>query len=325
MKAVVWQGEDLVTVEDVANPASRHSFAIIDIAFAGICGTDLHICANHHPRAKPGLILGHEMVGWIAERGKVLPKGTAVFINPLISCGSCPPCIKGLIHVCEELGLYGIDQPGGLAEQVSVPESALIEIPNSLDMKTAALIEPLAVNIRALHRSGMKAGDRVHILGAGPIGLLMAMVAKYFGAGAITMSEPNVARVQRAANLGFEIYSGKPDRRADVLFDCTGHPLVSETITQWTATGGKIMVVGVYPGVVGFDLRDINFREIDVFSTRVYTIADIKESISVLTEGAIAGVTAIISSVVPLTAGPEAIAQLKTGHEMKVLVQGREG
>ncbi len=85
------------------------------------------------------------------------------------------------------------------------------------------------------------------------------------------------------------------------------------------------MVVGVYPGVVGFDLRDINFREIDVFSTRVYTIADIKESISVLTEGAIAGVTAIISSVVPLTAGPEAIAQLKTGHEMKVLVQGREG
>jgi len=323
MQAVVWHGGDRVTVEKVTRPGVMPGRALIDVAFGGICGTDLHICSGQHPRAKPGLILGHEIVGWLNHDIDSMAKGTPVFINPLIFCAQCIPCKKGLTHVCDKLGLYGIDQPGGLAEQVSVPLECLVPLSKTLDMKKAGLIEPLAVTIRAVKRSGMKKGDVVHIIGAGPIGLLVALSAEHFGAGQITISEPNTQRAETAKSFGFEIFNGEPDRRAEVLFDCTGHPSVSETTTKWVATGGTLMVVGVYPGVVRINLQEVLFRELNIQSTRVYVDSDIKKSIEIITADGIPGIEKIVTAVVPLSQGPEAVTKLKSGQELKVLVQGK--
>ena len=322
MQALVWHGGDRVTVDSVARPGKTPGRAIVDVSYAGICGTDLHICSGQHPRAQAGLIMGHEVVGVLAHDAGDLKAGTKVFINPLISCGQCVPCKKGLTHVCDKLGLYGIDQPGGLAEQVSVPVECLIALPADLDMIKAGLIEPLAVTIRSVRRSGMKPGDRVHILGAGPIGLLIALTAKYYKAGEITISEPNPSRAQTARDFGFNIYEGDPDRRADVLFDCTGHPSVSESTTKWVATGGTLMVVGVYPGVVGINLQEVLFRELNIRSVRVYDDSDIAESVSIISSDGIPGIEKLVTAVMPLSEGPEAIIKLKSGQELKVLVQG---
>lgn len=323
MQALVWQGGDRVTVDSVARPGQTPGRAVVDVEYAGICGTDLHICSGQHPRAKAGLVMGHEVVGTLAHDAGDLKAGSKVFINPLISCGACIPCKKGLSHVCDKLGLFGIDQPGGLAEQVSVPIETLIALPSDLDMVKAGLIEPLAVTIRSVRRSGMSAGQTIHILGAGPIGLLIALTAKYYGAGTITISEPNPLRAQTARDFGFDVFDGEPDRRADVLFDCTGHPSVSETTTKWVATGGTLMVVGVYPGVVGINLQEVLFRELNIRSVRVYDDSDIAESVSIISNDGIPGIEKLVTAIMPLSDGPAAIIALKSGQELKVLVKGK--
>jgi 2-desacetyl-2-hydroxyethyl bacteriochlorophyllide A dehydrogenase len=322
MQAVSWQGEDRVTVETVARPGSIPGRAIVDVAYVGICGTDLHICANEHPRAQPGIVIGHEIVGRLAEPVGDLPVGQPVFINPLLVCGACDACARGISHVCESLGLVGIDLPGGAAEQVSVDVESLVPLPSDLPLVEAALIEPLAVAVRAVRRSGMSIGDRVHVIGAGPIGLLTAIAARHAGAGTLTFSEPSQQRADVARSFGFAVNNVDPDRRADVVFDCTGHPTVAAVATRWVRTGGMLMVVGVYPGVVGVNLQEVLFRELDIRSVRVYTHLDIEIAARIISSRAVADLPNIVTSVLPLASGPEAIALLRGGHELKVLLKG---
>src|SRR5918997_1292747 len=142
MAAFVWRGDD-VAVQDVPRPRPDDGWALVDVAYAGICGTDLHICAGEHPRAEAPLVLGHEFVGRLAEDAAGLRAGQPVAVEPLLNCGRCTPCRTGRTHICERLRLIGIDVPGGVAEQVLVPESRLIALPDGVELHTAAFVEPL--------------------------------------------------------------------------------------------------------------------------------------------------------------------------------------
>ncbi len=322
MQAVVWAGDARVEVRDVPVPETPAHWSLVDIAYAGLCGTDLHICDNQHPRAKPGLVIGHELVGRMHSPLGELPAGAPVFINPLLWCGTCPACRRGRNQTCDHLRLIGIDIDGGAAEAVAVPDDNLLALPAGVDLRRAALVEPMSVAVRAVRRSGLRLGDRVHVLGAGPMGLFVASCARLSGACDVTVAEVSPQRARAAQAMGFALVDHEsPQPIADVLFDCTGHPAVSPTVTKWVVAGGLVTIVAAYPGIVPLNLQDVMFREVSVVGTRVYSPDDIKTAVAVVDkEGA--SLDPVVTAVVPLSEGPWAIEALHAGSELKVLLEG---
>ena len=323
----MWQGGELVQTVSVAAPEPPPGWALVEVAYAGICGSDLHICAGEHPRAKPGLVIGHEIVGRVAQDPGHLAAGAPVFVNPLLTCGSCRSCRHGQPNTCEHLGFVGIDANGGAAELVAAPSGQLLPLPASVGLRQAGLIEPLAVAVHAVGKGDVRFGHRVHVLGAGPIGLLVATCARIFGA-AVTISEPSSGRAGTAAELGFELVASPArdsridkDRRVDVVFDCTGHPAAAPEVLRWATTGGTAVIVGAYPGVVGVDLQDLMFREVTMIGVRAYTPDDVRTAVSLIDQGLV-DPSRFISDVLPLSEGPSAIGLLRAGQAIKVLLAG---
>ncbi|HTW06499.1 MAG TPA: alcohol dehydrogenase catalytic domain-containing protein [Acidimicrobiales bacterium] len=321
MQALVWQGGSLVETVDVATPCPPAGWALVQPAFVGICGTDLHICAGEHPRAKPSLVLGHEFVGWVVEGGGDAPPGAAVFVNPLLPCGDCSACAAGRPNTCERLGFLGIDRAGGAAELAAVPADSMTPLPAGLALERAALVEPVAVAAHAVRRGAVVPGDAVHVLGAGPVGLLVAWLARLRGAAQVSVSDPAPERAGHAHRLGFDVVAAATtEPKARVVFDCTGHASVAPTVTRCAAAGGVVVTVGAYPGVVGVDLQDLMFREITIVGSRAYTTEDISDAIGLLASGSAAPAT-VITDVIPLDNGAEAIRRLRRGSGLKVLLQ----
>jgi (R,R)-butanediol dehydrogenase/meso-butanediol dehydrogenase/diacetyl reductase len=327
MNALVWQG-DGVTVTDVSRPRGGPGRALIDVGFAGICGTDLHICEGVHPRAKPPLVLGHEFAGRLAEPVDGLAKGTLVTVEPLLWCGSCVACRRGARHVCDRLRMIGIDEPGGLAEQVSLPSDLLVPLPSGMDLRLAAFVEPLAVAVHAVRRSRLQLGEVVTVVGAGPIGLAVALCARLAGAGEVLVMEPASVRREQARSLGFTVvdpaelvaHRTAGEVTCQVLFDTAGAPPVAAAFTGWVDVGARIVLVGVYGTPAPVDLQSLTFREIEVIGTRVYQRADLQVAVRMIAEGRL-DPEPLLTRTLPLSRAAESIDLLRTGQEIKVLVE----
>lgn len=332
MAAFVWRGGEEIAIEDVSRPEPPDGWALVDVAYGGICGTDLHICAGEHPRAQAPLVIGHEFVGTLSDGTDGFEVGQPVTVEPLLTCGECTPCRTGRSHVCENLRLIGIDVPGGLAEQVAVPVERLIPLPKNMDLRKAAFVEPLAVAVHAMRRSRLRLGDSVMVAGAGPIGLAVAGCARISGAGTVFVSEPSESRRRLAEELGFvTLDSGAPgeDLRertggdgAEVVFDTAAHPTVAANITAWTATGGRIVFVGTYGVPAEVNLQEVVFRELETVGCRVYTRKDMESAVALLADGRF-DPEPLITTTVDLSEAPEAMQSLRSGNELKVLVEGR--
>lgn len=321
LPALVWQGGRQVAVQDVPVPAAREGWVRVHPAYAGLCGTDLHICAGEHSRARPGLVIGHEFVGTLAEDADGIAADTPVFVNPMVHCGQCDACGRGLINVCERLTSVGIDYPGAACPQVVVPAYGLFALPASLDLQAAALIEPLSVGVRAVRRSGVRLGDRVHVVGAGPIGCILGVLARSAGA-TVTVSEPSEIRRRLAGNLGLRTVDAQdPRAEADVVFDATGIPAVAPTIARWVRPGGRVTLVGAYPpGPQAVELLQFMFAELTLVGTRIYTRPDILAAIDLVVTGAI-DPAGFVTRVVPLSEAAGAIEELRAATAMKLLLR----
>jgi 2-desacetyl-2-hydroxyethyl bacteriochlorophyllide A dehydrogenase len=319
---------------DVPRPQARDGWVVVDVARCGVCGTDLHICSGHHPRAVPGLVLGHELSGTLVADAAGLSAGTPVVVNPLLSCGHCTTCLAGRPHTCANLRLLGIDAPGGAAEQVAVPEGSLVPLPADADLDAAAFAEPLAVAVRAVRRSRLAIGEDVVVVGAGPVGLAVALSARQAGAGSVLVVETAPARQQVAAGLGLEVAAPSddptdipsndraPDAVAPVVFDCASHPAVAARLAALAAPGGRVVLVGVYPGLTPIDLQAVTFKELEVIGTRVYSRDDLRTAARMITSGAF-DPRPLLTRVVPVDEAPQAIEDLASGRDVKVLVKGR--
>jgi 2-desacetyl-2-hydroxyethyl bacteriochlorophyllide A dehydrogenase len=320
--ALVWLGGRTAAVVPVPVPEPRPGWVPVDVAYAGICGTDLHIVAGEHVRARPGTVLGHELVGRLAAPVGDLPAGQPVFVNPMVHCSACEACLAGRINACHRLTSVGIDYPGAAAGRTVVPEYGLYPLPDGTDLVTAALIEPVAVAVRAVRRSGLRVGQRAHVVGGGPVGLLVALVATAAGA-AVTLSEPSDERRRRVTDLGVAVVA-EPDALdgpADVVFDATGHPAVAPTLLRWLRVGGTAVVVGAYaPGVHGMDLLQLMFAELTVVGTRIYLRSDIEAAIDLVTAGRL-DVRPVVSRIHPLHDAVAAVDGLRRGEGMKVLIE----
>jgi 2-desacetyl-2-hydroxyethyl bacteriochlorophyllide A dehydrogenase len=331
MRALRWDGPGQVHAVDVPRPQARDGWVVVDVARTGLCGTDLHIVSGHHPRAVPGLVLGHELSGTLAADattdGADLPAGTKVVVNPLLSCGHCATCLAGRPHTCANLKLLGIDAPGGAAEQVSVPEGSLVPLPPDADLDAAAFAEPLAVAVRAVRRSRLALGEDVVVVGAGPVGLAVALSARRAGAASVLVVEPAPARREVAAGLGLEVAAGGADDpslagRAPVVFDCASHPAVAARLGALATPGGRVVLVGIYPGLTPLDLQAVSFKELEVIGTRVYSRDDLHTAARMITSGAF-DPRPLLTRVVGIDDAPQAIDDLSSGRDVKVLVKGR--
>ena len=146
----------------------------------------------------------HEFSGVVAQDCERFPAGTRVTVYPLISCGTCEPCTTGNKHVCNTLGLYGIDTAGGMAEYVAIPQDQLIALPEKVSFKVGAFIDPIAVTVHTLREKGFVQGDNAIVFGCGTIGLCLALTLKQFGVGDMLLVETDAARLALARELGFE-------------------------------------------------------------------------------------------------------------------------
>ncbi|MGI6367344.1 MAG: zinc-dependent alcohol dehydrogenase [Anaerolineae bacterium] len=287
MQASVWHGPHQVRLESVPRPAAGPGQVLIQVAYAGICGTDQMIYQGLHPRARAPLIMSHEFVGTVVTSDDPqFQAGQPVAINPLLSCGACSACRRGLAFICEHLGLVGIDTDGGLAQFCSVPQHTVRPLPPGLPLVEAALIEPLAVAVHAVHASDLRVGDLTAVLGAGPVGILTAQMARLAGARRVLVSEVSPKRLEIAQALGLETVDATKDDPIRAIMEMTageGVPVVFETAgvqttldqaTRAARVQGQILQVGMPKRVPQIDITGLQFREISRKPIRVYREAD---------------------------------------------------
>jgi (R,R)-butanediol dehydrogenase / meso-butanediol dehydrogenase / diacetyl reductase len=230
-------------------------------AFVGICGTDLHILAGHmDARVTVPAIIGHEVSATVTRVGEGVEgraPGDAVTVVPLRPDGTCPACRAGHGHVCEHLDFIGIDSAGGLQARWVVPAATLVALPAGLDLRTAALVEPAAVAVHDVRRARLAEGETAVVVGAGPVGVLMALVARVEGARVVVV-EPEPFRRAAAAELGFAALDPTVDdvaalvrertdgAGADVAFEVSGTQPGLDTAVAALKVRGRLCQVGIH-------------------------------------------------------------------------------
>lgn len=342
MKAAVFKevGKPL-QVETVDDPAPEVGELVMKVGFCGICGTDLHATREGLTTACCGQILGHEYVGEIVEVGKEAEGnwqvGDRVCAMPFIGCGKCLPCAAGRFFQCENKKVSGVDDPGGFAEYVTTGSRETLLLPDGLELQTAALIEPLAVGIHAVRVADVRAGSRVLVIGAGPIGLTTALWCRFFGARDVVISEVATSRAELGRKMGatavihpdldkgaeglLEQYIDVAGGPPDIVFECVGAPGLLQQCIELAPFGAKIVPVGVceQPDSIMPFLALV--KEVQIQFAIAYTKDDFETCVAMLAEGRI-DVAPMITDIVSLDDLPTAFEALRTPQEQcKVLTR----
>jgi 2-desacetyl-2-hydroxyethyl bacteriochlorophyllide A dehydrogenase len=335
--AVYYQGSGRFTIGrgEVRPPAGGE--VRLDVAYCGLCGTDLHIGRGAmDTRVKAPQVIGHEMAGTIAEIGtgvEGLAAGDKVVVRPLDSRGETA-ADKGISHICRDLKFLGIDTPGAFQSSWTVPAFTIHRLPPDTDLKLAALTEPLAVACHDVRRARVAAGETVAVIGGGPIGVMISLVARARGARVI-VSETNASRRVFVQGLGLEaVDPGESDLArivddvtggagADVVFEVSGSAAGAMTMTRLAGLRSRIVVVAIFSTPPPVNLFDVFAKELEVLGTRVYEPEDYQKAIDLLVGGRLP-LADLITSVEPLQRMPAALEQLEHNPSaMKILVDCR--
>lgn len=286
MKAIVYLAPNCLQVKDVPLPTVPDGWVLVKVSYAGICGTDLNIYAGTHPRAKAPLVLGHEFSGVIAKDAPGFKKGTRVTAHPLLSCGECSACQSGNSHVCNQLGLLGIDTNGAMAEYLAVPHDNIILLPDDVSDELGAFIEPVAVAVHTLRESHFRFGDNAIIFGCGTIGMVHALTLRLAGASTIVMVETDIKRAQLAREMGFVVANPQKEDLPSLIssltngdgfewvLDCAGVQPVATALLDAVKVKGKIVVVAAYKEPPALPLIKGMFKEAEIRFVRVYRKED---------------------------------------------------
>lgn len=303
MRAAYYTGDKSFTIREDQPKEPQAGEARIKIAYCGICGTDLHVFHGAmDARVTTNRVVGHEcsaVVDAIGPGVEGLEVGDPVVVRPLSHCGECPACKKGYIHVCQNLKFLGLDTEGAMQEMWTLPAHTLHKLPADMRLDYAALIEPTAVACHDVARAQIKEGEDVLVIGGGPIGLLVAMVAKQAG-GNVVVSEVSDYRLEMAEKLGFktlnalkvnvgeEIWKMTGNKGAEVVFEVSATQPGVDTMTEAASVRGRIVMVGIIGGrKPEVDLFKFFWRELQLLGARVYEAADYEKAIELVVSGAI--------------------------------------
>ena len=331
-RAAVLHGAGDLRTTDLDVPTLGPTDVLLQVAAVGVCGSDMHYYAhgrNGTNVLRQPTVLGHEAAGTVIAAGAAadVAVGTAVAVEPAVGCGTCHTCREGNYNVCPTGTCFGSPPTHGVMTQyLRVPARAVHPLPDSIDPVSGSMIEPLAVAVWAVQRAQVGLGHRVLVTGAGPIGLLVAQVAKAAGAAEVVVTDINDDRLAVAAELGATRTSNTataplPETPVyDRVLDCTGVPGVVWAAIRTVRPHGRVTVVGqAAPTVDGLPLGYLQRYEIDLVTAFRYAHA-FPAAIALAATGII-DINRIITGRFPLDQAAQAVqAPVTDPRHLKVLV-----
>ncbi|MEE2768942.1 MAG: zinc-binding dehydrogenase [Actinomycetota bacterium] len=339
MRAALITGVGQLELREFPDPEPSPNGAVVDIAFCGVCGTDLHAFQSGAPY-NPA-ICGHEWTGTVTSIGREVSRfseGDRVVVGVPPACGSCDPCQAGQASYCSTSFLVALGRDplapphGGFAPRIAVGTNRLLPANAALDDETLAQVEPAAVAFHAVRRSGIRLGDTAVIQGAGPIGLLTLQLVRASGAGEIIVVEPNERRQNLARELGAnvtvtpaEAEAVTQDRTtglgADVVYECVGRPETVQDAVDLVRRGGSVCLIGLSDGDAPITPRTWLIKEVSVTSAIAYVHEDFEMAMGMMADGRVR-VGPLHTSTVGLDGLADALSDLGSGssEHIKVLV-----
>lgn len=338
MRALVYEAAWRMPLRQVPDLTPGPGEVIVKVAAVGICGSDVHGFTGSTGRRNPGIVMGHEFSGTVAALGEGVTGhaiGERVVVQPLMTCGTCVNCRAGLPNIClHRRGLGMVDVDGAYAEAVRVPQELLYPLPEELTWEQGALVEPLAVSMRAANQTPITLGDTVVVIGAGPIGLLTMMAAKLKGAGTVIMTDLSEHRLEVARRLGADLtINPKQQDALAIVREVTGGPGahatieavgISATVGQSLAlvrTGGHITWIGNSAPKVDVLMQEVVTRELTIRGTYGFA-EEFPRAIATLRSGRL-DVMPLVERIATLEEAPEIIHDLAEGSldEVKVILK----
>ncbi|MCK2021681.1 2,3-butanediol dehydrogenase [Microbacterium sp. kSW2-24] len=347
MKAAVFHAQEDLRIEEVADPSPGRGQVKLRNAFAGICGSDLHVYYTpeaagldfEHPHPLTGStlpqILGHEFSGTVVELGEGvdgISVGDRVAVWPIYYCGDCAACRHGMYNACQKIGFHGLSSDGGgMAEFTTVDASKLHVLPENVDLRLGALVEPMAVAWHAVSRSGVESGGTALIAGAGPIGIGVWFALKARGIEKVLVSEPSSDRRAIIAALGATVVDPVTEDLGaavtaltdgdgvDVAFDAAGAgPAITSSLAS-LVPGGRVVVVAIHERTMDFLPTQLVMAETEIAGALAYLPEDFDAVIAAMAAG-VYDTTGWVKDV-PLDGVVDAIHALRGGAGAKILVQ----
>lgn len=299
MKALFYEGNHSFTIKTIEKQLLQKGEVRLKMAYVGVCGTDVHIYhGKMDARVKPPQIIGHEVSGVIEEVGEGVTDweiGENVTVRPL-NPGAEMPADNGYRHIGQNLKFIGIDSAGGMQQYWNVPSFTLHKLPENLSLQLGAMIEPLAVACHDVRLGEVTEGENAIVIGGGPIGLLVALVARQKGAN-VLISEVNKNRIDFIQSLGFQtvnpieqdlvktVEEFTNGAMADVVFEVSGVQAGVTAMTQLPKVRGRIVMVAIHSEPKAVDLFRFFWREIKLIGARVYEPEDFDEAITLAASG----------------------------------------
>lgn len=330
-----------IEFREIPIPEIKDDEVLIKITHIGICGSDIHVFHGEHPFTSYPVTQGHEVSGEIVSVGKdvaAFKPGQKVTVQPQVTCGKCHPCRHGKYNLCEELKVMGF-QTTGMASQFFVTDAArVIALPEKVSLVEGAMIEPLAVAVHAIRRAGDISGMKIVVLGAGPIGNLVAQTAKGLGAAEVMITDISDFRLKKAAecgidhcvntkaeNLGEAIAKTYGPDKADVIYDCAGNNVTIGQAIQYARKGSMIILVAVFASMASIDLAVANDHELDINSSMMYRREDYVTAIELVQSGKVK-LRPLVSKSFPFKQFSDAYQYIEENREstMKVIVNIQE-
>ena len=348
MKAVVFHGQQDLRTEEVEEPSPLAGQVKLQPAYVGICGTDLHIyydpdtCGSDFSRphpltgGQPPQILGHEFSATVVELGDGVDEvqvGDRVTVFPVYYCGTCGPCLRGLVNQCTSVGFHGVQSVGGaLATYTIVRADQCMKLPDSVNLRVGALVEPMAVCWRAVKRSGVAAGGTALVLGAGPIGIGVLLTLHEFGVRHILVSEPSDERRAAISALGatnvvnpltadLAAWVGERTGGAgvDVIFDAAGVGPALTGSMSLLAPGGAAVIIAVHSHPVQVSPIEMLLGETSLIGTCAYVREDFASVLEAMDRGAYSTTEGWVKDV-PFDRVEATFISLHGGNGVKALV-----
>lgn len=333
MPAAVYVGDGRLAVEEVPVPEPGPGELLVEVSACGICGSDLHLVLEQY--ARPGAVLGHEWSGRVvAGEPSGGDPGERVVFEPTPGCGQCRPCRRGRPSVCVHRPVSDMrDMRGAFAQFVTVPSANLLHLPDSLDLRAAALAEPTAIALHAIELADITEDDRVLVTGAGPVGLIIIATLRALGVTDIAVSEPVALRRDRARAVG-AVSVFAPDEFADpdigqtvdqpyaAVFECSGRAAAAERALGQLDFAGTLVFVGTGAKPTRVNHNRMIVLELEAIGTFNYSADGFGPAVDLLDTGKLPLDLLLEEDDVPLSGVMAAMDKLSRGElAAKVLVR----
>lgn len=344
MKAVVYHGPQNIRVEDVPLPSCDAGRLLVKVDACAVCGTDLKTLNNGNPRITPPMTIGHEFTGLVEKLGDNVAGdfalGDRIVMATSVSCGNCYYCQRQWPNLCENLAPMGFAYPGGMTQYVTIPARAIerghvVKTP-LMAPEHAALAEPVSCAVNSLSQCEFQAGDTVLVLGAGPMGLMNACVARSLGAGKIILSELSAARLKQAGQFGFDVLLNPETEDlnecvrqhtgglgADIAIVAAPAAKPQQEAVHLVRKRGSVVLFASLPSgnsMLNLDSRALHYGELRMVGTSDSAPWHVEKAVELLASGEVPA-DQLASHVLPLEQVHQAFQLMKSGEALRVVLR----